>query len=138
MKTYSPDQVIVTFGAHVVTGFADGSFVKLARNEDAYSLVVGIDGEGTRAKVNNKSGQCELTLLQSSDSNDYLTSVAITDEQNNGGLQPLTVKDLSGRTLAFAEQAYIKKISDVEFAREVGNRVWVLETDSLVLNVAGN
>ena len=99
---------------------------------------MGTDGEGTRSKSNDRSGQVEVTLMQTSLSNDFLSQIAIADEQENAGLGPLLIKDVNGTFLAAAEQAYIKKISDAENARESGPRTWIIETDNLQLFVGGN
>lgn len=56
MKTYDPSQVVATVGGRPLAGFAPGTFIEAERAEDAYSMTVGIDGEGTRSKSNNKSG----------------------------------------------------------------------------------
>jgi len=138
VKTYDPKQVIIIIGGNTMTGFADGTFVIVARNEDGWSLQIGTDGEGTRSKSNNKSGTVTFTLMQSSDSNQILSALAALDELSNAGAVPIMVKDNSGESLYIAETAWIRKYADSEFAREAGPREWVLETDVLVPNIAGN
>ena len=138
VKTYDPSQVAIIIGGFPVTGFADGSFVTVERNEDAFALYVGTDGEGTRAKSNNKSGRITITLAQSSDSNAVLSGFAQADELSNSGVVPVLVKDNSGQSLHSAETAWIVKAANSEYAREVGTREWVIETDVLVTLPAGN
>jgi hypothetical protein len=137
-KTYDPSQVAIIVGGYNITGFADGSFITVARNADAFALYVGTDGEGTRAKSNNKSGRITITLAQSSDSNAILSGIATLDELSNNGIVPLLIKDNSGLSLYAAETAWIVKTPDSEFGREVGSREWILETDNLSAFVAGN
>lgn len=137
-KTYDPSQVAIIVGGFQITGFADGSFVTIARNADAFALYVGTDGEGTRAKSNNKSGRITLTLAQSSDSNAILSGIAAADELSNNGIVPVLIKDNSGVSLFAAETAWIVKSPDSEFGREVGTREWILETDNLAVFVGGN
>lgn len=136
--TYDPNSVSIIVGGKIVSGYADGSFVKLSRNEQAFNLKIGADGTGTRVKSNNKSGKLEITLQQSSASNDDLSAIAGADELSNTGVVPLLVRDASGRTLATALTAWVQKLPDTEFAHETTNRAWVLETDQLVLFVGGN
>ena len=62
LKTYDPKQISVIVGGAIISGFADGEFVTTERNEDAFTLNVGADGEGGRVKSNNKSGRITLTL----------------------------------------------------------------------------
>lgn len=138
LKTYDPKQVAVIVGGKIMQGFADGTFVKLERNEQAFNLKVGVDGEGTRAKSNNRSGKITITLMQSSDSNDELSGFAAADELSNTGAVPVLVKDASGRTLASAVTAWVQKYADAEFAKEAMTRPWTLETDELVIFEGGN
>lgn len=138
MKTFDPKQHQLIVGTNIISGFAKDTFIKVARAEDAFVMDVGVDGEGTRSKSNNKMGTFEITLMQSSASNDVLSALALSDELSNGGLVPVMLRDASGRSLYAAEQAYIKKIPDSERARVVGSHVWVLETDSLNMFHGGN
>lgn len=138
MKTYDPSQVSIVIGGHTLSGFADGTFVTVVRDEDSWSLAIGTDGEGARAKSNNKSGTITVTLLQTSDSNRILSDFALADELSNSGVFPLLVKDASGNSLYTAETAWVQKPADSEFAREVGNREWTIRTDNLQVYVGGN
>ena len=138
VKTYDPAQVAVIVGGFPITGFADGSFVTVERNADAFALYMGTDGEGTRAKSNNKSGRITITLAQSSDSNAILAGIAAADELRNAGVVPVMIKDNSGESLHVAETAWIVKVPNAEYGREIGTREWIIETDLLVSAVAGN
>lgn len=136
--TYDPNQVSVIVGGKILSGFGDGTFVKISRNEQAFNLKVGVGGEGTRAKSNNKSGKFEFTLMQSSASNDALSAIAIADELSGKGIVPCAVRDKSGRTIATALSAWVQKLPDSEFAKETSTRTWILETEELNLFVGGN
>lgn len=135
---YDPKNVSVVVGGKILKGFADGTFVLCERNEQAYNLKVGVDGEGTRAKSNNKSGKITVTLIQSSSSNDVLSAFALADEASNTGAVPFLLRDNNGTTLVTALTAWVQKFANVEDAKEVSTRVWVLETDELNMFVGGN
>lgn len=137
-KTYNPKKVAVICGGFELKGFADGTFVNIAMNEDQWSLQVGTDGEGTRSKSNNHSAQVTMSLMQTSDSNQVLQAFWNSDRVSDGGVFPLLIKDNSGRSLWAAEQAWIKKQPDAELAREAGAREWVIETDNLIPFEGGN
>jgi hypothetical protein len=136
--TYDPKQVTVIVGGKIMSGFADGTFVKISRNEQAFNLKVGVDGEGTRAKSNNKSGKVEITLMNSSSSNDDLSGFAAADELSNTGVVPMLVKDASGSTICTAGTSWVQKYPDTEFTKEASTRTWVMETDLLQMFVGGN
>ena len=138
VKTYDPKQVSMIVGGKIITGFTDGTFITAERNEDMWTMKVGVDGIGTRAKTNNTSGKLTITLHQSSSSNDDLSAFAAADELSDSGAVPVLLKDNSGRTVVTALTAWVKKYANAEFAKEVSNRVWVLETDQLVMFDGGN
>ncbi len=138
VKTYNPKDVIVTFKGLPLSGFADGTFITASRNNQSWNLSVGSDGEGVRAKSNDKSGTVELTLLQSSASNVALAGVMNADELNGSGVGQLEIIDLSGTTLVSAATAWIQQPADIEFAQEKTDRVWTFETDELFMLHGGN
>ena len=106
VRTYDPKQVIVTIGGVPMSGFSDGTFLEIDRNEPTWNTVVGADGLVTRGKTNNFSGTLTLTLKQSSPSNDVLSGFMAVDEATNRGVFPLLVKDLAGNSIYFSAQAW--------------------------------
>lgn len=137
-KTYDPGLVVIQFGPYLITGTADGTFVKASRNEDTFKTYVGADGTPARSRSRNKSGSVELTLAQTSPSNDALGAAHLADELLGAGVYPLMIKDLNGTTLVAAAEAWVTKPADVEEGKEVGNRAWKLETGSLNIWSGGN
>jgi len=137
-KTYDPKDYSLIVGGHIVSGFADGTFMTAARNNDTWTQAVGADGEGARAKSNDKSGTVVLTLMQSSSSNSVLSGFHTADELNNDGQIPVLIKDNNGDTVIAAATAWVRKPSDVELSKEITNREWTIETDKLEMLVGGN
>lgn len=140
LRVYDPKLVIITLGSIPMSGFADGTFLNVDYNEDAFSLQVGSDGEGTRTRSNNNSARVSISLMQSSASNDLLSALHELDKAAPGGIGavPLLIKDLSGRSLFVAEKAWIVKAPAAEFGREAAAREWVIETDDLKAFHGGN
>jgi len=136
---YDPKDVVVVYGALVLTGFADGTFVKVAMNEDDFGLKVGADGEGCRVRKRNKSATVEVTLLQSSASNAALSASRALDIETPEGLlgKQLSITTSSGNTF-FAAAAWIKKMPDVEFSKDVEHRMWVFEMIELEATITGD
>ena len=139
-KVYDPASVLCVFAGIPLSGFAEDTVVSVEYNEDAFTLKMGVDGDGTRAKSNNRSATITFHLMQSSDINDLLSAVHLLDlnSPSGDGIGPLLIKDNNGRTLMLAEQAWIKKTPSVEFAKEPGPREWVLETANLEPFIGGN
>ncbi len=141
LKTYGGDEVSVVFaGIPITGGLADGDFLTIESDEDAFSLQIGTDGEGTRSKTNNRAATITLSLMQTADANDLLSAQHNLDLNSPGGagVGPLFVKDNSGRSLYVAEKAWIQKAPTVTFGRDAGPREWVIRTHSLVRGDAGN
>jgi len=138
LHTYDPKKVVLIVGGVPIGGFADGTFINVMRSEDAFTKVVGADGDTTRSKSNDKSGEMEITLLQTSMSNDVLTGFAMADELQNKGAVPVLLKDLSG-TSAFASAfGWVRKLPDSEYGKEVSERSWTLDLVDLNMFVGGN
>ena len=138
VKTYNAGDVAIIFAGIPFEGFADGTFVTVVRDNPSFNSLVGSDGEGARAKSNDRSGTITCTLMQTSLTNDALSSLALLDELTGDGVAPVLVKDNSGRTVASAETAWIEKPADAEFGREISNREWVLKTNDLSMFIGGN
>lgn len=137
IRTFDPKEVSVIFGPYIITGFSETK-CSVSRAEDAFSLVVGCDGESTRVRNYNRSGTVTLNLQQSSPSNDVLSGIALADEATNAGLMPLLIKDNNGSTLIEATTAYIQKIPDADFGKDASERAWTIMTDNLVVFLGGN
>lgn len=138
-KSYNAGQVSMTFGPNILTnGLADGSFVTVTRDEQAYNKKVGTDGTATRSRTNNKAGTVSLRLDQASAVNDILSAIAAADELSGAGILPLTLRDASGRFLAGAESAWIQKLPEAEFDRDSLDREWVFDCGDLDIFVGGN
>jgi hypothetical protein len=138
VKNYDPAEVQVVFAGIKIGGFADGTFVTVARDNPSFNSIVGSDGEGARAKSNDRSATVTVTLVQTSDSNDALSAAMNLDELSGDGVGALMIKDNSGRTLVQAETAWLEKPADLEFAREITNREWSIKTNELVGLWGGN
>ncbi len=138
VKSYSPDKVQIVFAGEIVSGYSDGTFVTVARDNPSFTSGTGADGEGWRAKSNDKSGTITITLLQTSSSNDAFSALVALDESTGDGVAPFLMKDNSGRSLYSAETAWIEKPADGGFARGGSDREWVIKTDKLNMFTAGN
>lgn len=138
VRTYDPSQVVVTVGGVQLSGFADGTAVNIMRSNDAYTKVTGTDGITSRAKSSDKSGELTVTLAQTSPSNDVLSGIAQADELTNAGVVPVIVKDISGRSVYFSGNGWIRKIPDSAFGKEIDNREWVLDLADMDAFVGGN
>ena len=138
MNTYNAGEVSVIVGSRVLTGLAEGSFVNVTRNEDPFTdPQIGVRGEATRSKTNNKSGTIEITLQQHSPDNAYLQQLVNTDENTGQGIVPVKIMDQSGTFVAIGTESYIKKPADMDFSRDAGERTWTIAVPNLDLSGGG-
>ena len=49
VKTYNPKEVNIAIGTHIVTGYAEDSFVSIEPSGDGTTKKIGADGEVTRS-----------------------------------------------------------------------------------------
>ena len=138
VRTYDPKLVIITFGAVIFSGYAEGTFVAITQNGDSFEKVRGADGGVDRVNKNANDYSVAITLKRTSLTNDALSAIAIADKQANSGKYPLTVKDLNGTSLFFAEQAWIGKEPDPEDADTISNREWRIDTGPAAQFIGGN
>ncbi len=139
LRVYDPKQITLIFGpTGQITGFADGTFVTVEKNEDAFSLQIGTDGDGTRSKSNNQSGRITISLMQSSPANDVLSLIHNADLELGSGVFPLFIKDLQGNSIFEASQAWITRFPSAGYGREAEAREWVIETDNLIMFAGGS
>ncbi|MET0890794.1 MAG: phage protein [Stenotrophomonas maltophilia] len=138
VKTYDSSQVIVTCGPHIITGYAEDTFIAVEEMGDGISSVVGANGEKARSMSQNRSLQITLTLLQTSKSNDALSALHSFDRASHGqGVFPFAVTDLTGRTVIADATSWVVKKPNSEFGATVGTREWVIETSNDAVHHVG-
>jgi hypothetical protein len=140
VKTYDPSHVSMFYGVIEMQGFAQDAAITVEHDEDDWSLVVGVDGEGTRSKTSNKSATITVSLMQSSAVNVLLSAERELDNNTPGGTGgfPILIKDNNGTTVFAAESAWIQKAPTAELNREATTREWVFRTDALNALHGGN
>lgn len=130
VETYNPKDIDITVGGFIASGFADDK-VTVKRDEDAWKDEAGADGEVVRYATNDKRGEIEITLQQTSSFNLTLSTLAKADELTGAGTIPVIVKDSRGNDLHVAPTAWIVQIPEAKYSKGVQVRVWRIRTDNL-------
>lgn len=145
LGNYSPEDVVMIisndiFGTHTISGTADGTFISYERSVDRATLYVGSDLSSARVLRRNKSGTVSLTLHQSAESNDVLSMIALRDEEthDNSYLFSVTIKDLSGRSVFFAPEAFIGNDPTTSYSTDLETRDWTITVTSVERHTGGN
>lgn len=133
IKTYNPKEVVVACGTHIVSGYADDSFISIEPNGDGITKKVGCDGEIARSISPDNTYKVKITLLQNSDSNSFFSNITDYDRATGNGLFPVLIKDLRGGLLFATEAAWVIKKSPATRGKETNNREWEIDTASAVM-----
>ena len=133
IQTYNPKEVTIALGPHMVTGFADDSFVSIEPSGDGVTKTVGCDGEIVRSISPDDTYVVKLTVLQTSDANTYLQNRLAEDRKTGSGMFPILIKDLKGGMVFSADAAWPVKSADRGYGKEAEDREWELHTGSGVL-----
>lgn len=126
VNTYDPQDTNVIVANTILTGFADGTFVTVERDEEGYTAHVGAKGEVSRARNANKMGKITVTLSQDSPSNSYLAKLA-----KGKSTFPVSVVDQSFGTTSGGNDCWIEKVPNLEFAKEISEREWAIVVPEL-------
>ena len=142
VKVYNADEVTVVLGpALIESGLADGEFVRVEQESDDTVDVVGVDGEVSVSRTNDKRTDVTIIVMSTSSGNDslsVLSNLIRTVPGMVGGIVPLKVKDRNGRALYTAENAWIKKPPDVSYDRQATPREWTVRAAHLIRYDGGN
>lgn len=139
LSTYSPSDVTVTIaGMHSVSGYTDGTFVRITKDLKPFSKVRAMDGEQARMYFDDTGYKVELTLMQSSSSNNILHMIHNVDTVTHMGKFPLFIKDGRGQTTFLAGTAWIEQIPEITFGTELSDRTWTFGCSDVILAIGGN
>ena len=138
VKTFDPKMVVVTFGTIPISGYAAGTFISVRPSGAAFGKSKGAGGDVERINRNQADYEVSITLQQTAAVNAELYAALAADQVTNAGVFPLTVKDLLGKTLFFAAQAWIRQAPDMEESDDLSTREWVFDTGIATNLVGGN
>lgn len=139
ISLYSPKDVVVLLGGfYQVTGYAEDTFINILRDVKPFDAERAMDGEQARIYRKDTGYTVELTLAQSSPTNNILSAMYNVDIATQMGKFPLMIKDLKGSTTFFAGTAWIESPPDVSFSNGMETRTWTFGTAQAALNIGGN
>jgi len=121
VNTYSPKDVILTIGGYQLTGWQS---ISITRSAKSFTVIRGIRGKNTRIPNKDFSATITISLLQTSQSNDVLSTILIADEENGTARIALTLKDNSGRGVFSSNEAYITGFPAVVYSGQFEYRNW--------------
>lgn len=125
VRTFSFKDLAVLVGGIALRGFADGDeVVTVERNEDAYRLLIGADGDAAALKNANQSGVAMVKLLQVSPSNAYLSSLIRIQDAGILSPVPFIVRDPNGADTVLAQGAFPQRPPRLGWGQGHSPREW--------------
>lgn len=124
VTTYNPRKVTCALGRHIVSGFADDSFISIESDGDGTSYVVGADGEVARSIDPSRMYKVKIALLQSSSTNDFLQDMYDKDQLNGKGTFAVSINDIIGEERFVGAVAWVTKPATWARGKAQSNREW--------------
>jgi hypothetical protein len=133
-KIADSDQIRIVFAGYSISrgagasGYMDGEYLKITMEKKSFIYVEGTDGSLVRSKTQSRVGTATISLLQTSSSNDFLSSMLLTDESvaNGAGVGTFVVEDLQGTTKFKALKAWVDGWPEQTFDRTAKERAWTI------------
>ncbi|MBG9783587.1 phage structural protein [Shouchella lehensis] len=120
---YDPNNISVIIDNVFVTGFAEGTMVSAAKDEENFQTKVSAKGEVSVALSNNPLGTITVTLSADSPHVKRLSNLANTKAMVSAWVNASApVKEKKG-----GSRAMVKKPADAEFSDEVGDREFEIQ-----------
>lgn len=139
INTYSPSDVIVSIaGMHTVVGYVEGTFIKIMKTARPFEKTRAMNGEISRIFTTDDTFRVELTLMQSSASNNVLSMLYSIDAATRVGKFPLFIKDTRGQTSFLSATTWVEQLPDVSFGGGLETRTWIFGCADASLMVGGN
>ena len=122
--TYNPKKVSLALGNHIASGFADDSFIAIEPAGDGNTYVAGADGEVCVSIDPSSIYTVKVSLLQNSQTNEYLTNMYEKMKSDGEGFFAVTVKDIVGETKFSAATGWVTKLASKTYGKTQNNREW--------------
>ncbi len=129
MSNYDSKNVSVIIDGHFVTGFHDGTFVSVEKNNDNFTEHVGAQGDVTFSENADGSGTITFTVKQTSTSLPYLQK--LSKRKDTYSARVIDAND--GSFKAGGNEARIRRTPGREFGSEVAGvevQVYVADYDA--------
>jgi hypothetical protein len=139
LLTYSPSEVnVLIAGLLAVSGYADGQFVNISKDETPFQYAKSMDGGLARLCKKDDTYTIQLTLAQTSPTNNVLSLLHKIDRLRGVGKFPLFIKDGSGTFLLYASNCWVESLPSVSFSNGMETRVWSIKASFADMTVGGN
>lgn len=138
--SYIPESVNCLIAGFIpITGFVDGTFISVDKDEMPFTSIRMPDGTVARKRTNSEVYTITITLHNGTETNNLLTKMWQFDEVSEGkGKFPLLIKDQSGSDLLYSAESWIEGIPSLTKSNAIDSRVWVIKSAYALINIGGN
>lgn len=123
-KTYNPKKVTIALGSHIVTGYAEDTFITISETGDGVTSTCGCDGEVVASVSPDPRHTIKVSVLQTSPTHQYLTNKYQQMKAGGNGTFPVLVKDIIGGDIFSADTAWVVKKPDWVRGKAANSREW--------------
>lgn len=132
IKDYSPYKTTSSWGGILMEGVAEGTFISMSRNSPRTEVTTGAKGDSGITVSADRSGTVEVTLLQNSPTNQYLSGIVNAEDLDYEVYRSdFIVTDPSGSVLAVAKRAHIQEGPSIDLGDGQNSKVWMFFTEDL-------
>lgn len=136
---YDPTQVEISLaGLYRMEGFADGTFVEIIKNAKPFQYQTSMGDEVARLFIKDSTYTINITLAQSSLSNNILSALHAIDLATMVAKFPILIQDKSGTTKFFSTNAWVESYPNAQFGKSVETRTWTIQCSNGVYSLGGN
>lgn len=122
--TYSPEDVILSFGGYTVEGW---NSLTIRKRLPTFSVVQGIRGKNTRVRNKNSHTTIEINVDMVSELNRVLSQIVRGDLSSGSMMLALSLVDKSGAEVFSSIQAFVADEPDRVYDNTMQSREWHIE-----------
>lgn len=115
-----------------IEGYDEGDdTISIARTQDTATHKVGTDGEMSVSLSANRSGTCTFRLMQTSDSNTYLSGLMIAQENSVFVTVYFAYTNATDGSGASGTSGYLTKPANIVRGEKVNSQTWMITVERL-------
>lgn len=136
VNSFSPKDVQLVIAGYTITGWER---INITRSVKGFTAIRGIRGKITRVKNVDSSATLTFPLLQTCQSNEFLSYIHELDLGEMTGRLSVTLRDKSGNSVFSSDEGYITGYPSVTYSGGFEYRTWeVFLQKTGSYTVAGN
>lgn len=139
IQTYNPSSVTLLLALlYEVTDFSPTDMITLSKDSPNFSTSKGGAGGVERIHNADLTYTLQISLSQTSPSNQVLNSLSILDNVSKRAVFPIYSKDSSGNSVFFCSSCWIEEPAEASYSLDIETRIWRIKCSDVVFGLSGN